>query len=282
MDASTSTLVGAEQRWAPVTWVAFVICALVGTTLLIAFWNAYALAFAIPWLMLTASNAIYVARHERPSVGMIPISVASLAPVATHCLLTGRLEGVPRGAMAALLLLSLFTVVLFAFWFARLHRTFAHASAVTDDAIIVVLGGAIRHGRPRRTLATRLDIATTLAKGHPQRTFVLSGGPVPKEGMCEADAMAAYLMERGISANQLLLERQAKNTRENMVFSLKLVKPLLGTRQTCVLTSDYHLYRAVHEGRRAGAEFVPLAAPTPLSGRLQQWCREVLTILSKG
>ncbi|MDO4537682.1 MAG: YdcF family protein, partial [Coriobacteriales bacterium] len=93
------------------------------------------------------------------------------------------------------------------------------------------------------------------------------------------EVMARYLLEQGIPREQLLVERQARNTRENIAFSLDLVNTQGKSGELCVLTSDYHLYRARTMGRSCGVDLSPIPAITPKRSRLQQWCREVLTIL---
>jgi hypothetical protein len=128
--------------------------------------------------------------------------------------------------------------------------------------------------------ALRLDVAFELTVDHPQRTLILTGGPLANGPGTEAEHMARYLIDKGLPSQQLLLEQQARNTRENISNSCVLATRESLSGQRCVLTSDYHLYRAVREGRAIGVELTPIPAPVPLPGRLQQWSREVLTILA--
>ena len=72
----------------------------------------------------------------------------------------------------------------------------------------------------------------------------------------------------------------ARNTRENIERSCELLDACAFGGQRCVVTSDYHLLRALFEAQQVGVALVPIAAPTPPGTALQQWCREVLTILA--
>lgn len=277
MSESTSTLAHTEKILAPLVWLVWVVCTLAGIALLWPQCEPLALA---TWLVLTGSNVVFFVRHRRVSVGMMPPAVASLAPAAASALTTKPLAPAVRGACLCTLVVACGIICLFAFWFARLHATYTRRSHVDDDAVIIVLGGAVVDGRPRPTLALRLDVAFELTVDHPQRTLILTGGPLANGPGTEAEAMARYLIDKGLPSQQLLLEQQARNTRENISNSCVLATRESLSGQRCVLTSDYHLYRAVREGRAIGVELTPIPAPVPLPGRLQQWSREVLTILA--
>lgn len=277
MSKSTSTLAHTEKILAPLVWLVWVVCTMAGAALLWPRCVPFALA---AWLVLAASNIVFFVRHRRVSVGMMPPAIASLAPAAASALVAKPLAPVARDACLLALVAACGVIFLFSFWFMRLHATYARRPHVDDDAVIIVLGGAVVDGRPRPTLALRLDVAFELAVDHPQRTLVLTGGPLANGPGTEAEAMASYLADKGLPIRQTLLEEQARNTRENIKYSCDLIDREGFSAQRCVLTSDYHLYRAMQEGRTIGVELVPIPAPVPLPGRLQQWSREVLTLLA--
>lgn len=58
--------------------------------------------------------------------------------------------------------------------------------------------------------------------------------------------MADWLMARGIPEDRLILEEQAKDTEENLGFSLTLLaeRGIDSTSNIAVVSSDYHLARA--------------------------------------
>lgn len=278
MDNGTSTLLGTEQRYAPVVLALCFACMVGGAMLL---WACPNLLAVMAWLALTASNVWYLVQHGRPTVGMMPVAVFSLAPASLTALCAPGMAGVRWWLCATLCVFSFGVMALFVAWFFRLRQTYAHRRHTCDNAMVIVLGGGVRNGLPRPTLARRLDVAAELCKEHAELMLVLTGGPLHNEPGTEADAMARYLVERGISRGRLLLERRARNTHENIVYGLQVVRATGRETQLCVLTSDYHLYRAVREGRGQGVELTPIPAKTRLSSRLQQWCREVLTIWAK-
>ena len=291
--ARGSTLEGSERRW---RGAAYAVCAAslaLGITFLACafptgalrpgtyLWVACTLAFATTH----ASNVTYLARHSgRPTIGMMPVAVASAGAAAAPLAASATGAAAPLRACAIVTLaLGVACVAVFGRLFAKMRATYANAPAPGEKSVLIVLGAAVRGGRPCQTLARRLDVAASLLLGHPDRVAVLSGGASAARPCepTEAEAMARYLRELGVPEAQLLLEPRAANTRQNMSFSLEVVRKAgLAKRQPCVVSNDYHLWRALRCARRQGVTLVPVAARTPRVSALQQWCREALTILA--
>lgn len=135
---------------------------------------------------------------------------------------------------------------------------------------IVVLGAAVRGDRVSATLASRLDAALGFWQQHPQMTLVVCGGQGPDEDISEAEAMALYFEARNVPAAQILHEDQSTNTRENLRFARQHlleqpgIDPLTADRDPVivVVTSNYHVFRAVLTARDSGLEASGLGAPT--------------------
>lgn len=278
----TSTLFAAERALRPLTYAAVATSAGVDAAALIVC-GPYAPAVVVAigcalGAAALASNLRYLAVHDgRTTFGMIPIALIGAFPAA----LVGSFS--PNDPLrlaciaSAAVLIALATFL--ALWFWRLWRVGHPAREVSPTAALIVLGGAIKKGRPCHTLQLRLDVAAKLWHESPTRTIVVSGGPIPSGTITEAEAMAIYLVERGVAGSSIVLEQHAKNTRENIRLSCALLDERGFAGQRCVVSSDYHLYRALRDGRSLGIELCPVAAPTPRGSVPQQWCREVLTIL---
>lgn len=234
---------------------------------------------ALVWVLLEGSDLWYLRLNGKPSIGMIPPAVVALGAAAATSLMDAGTNVWLRTICMALSMVGLAVAVLFTGWFSRLRSAYANPRPVPDDAVLVVLGCGVSNGRPRPTLRLRLDTAASTALSHPNAHLVLTGGPAPDGNGTEADIMASYLRERGVDEDRMLLERRARNTRENMAFAQELIASE-GLDGPCfVVTSDFHVYRALRQGREVGLELDALPATTPPSGLLQQWSREVLTIL---
>lgn len=123
------------------------------------------------------------------------------------------------------------------------------------DHDIIVLGSGLIGDRVPPLLASRIDRAIDqwhldVSSGHTSM-LIPSGGRGSDELRTEGDAMADYMVARGIPREAIVVEDRATNTDENLAFSTALV-PAGGTRSPVVVTSSYHAVRAADLCRRQG------------------------------
>ena len=76
--------------------------------------------------------------------------------------------------------------------------------------------------------------------------------------------MYEWLIAHNIPENRLILEENASNTLENIRFSLNNIRLIADTDNVSigVLTSDYHLCRALYIARNEDINVVGIAIPT--------------------
>lgn len=190
-----------------------------------------------------------------------------------------RLRALGRGG-ATTLTLSFAAIVatLGLSWLAVLGRATyvaARASHQAPDAdTALVLGLALRDGAVREDYALRLDRAhTLLQRKHARQLLLLGGRGEASAGISEAAAGRAYLLDKGVSAQQLRLEDRSRNTLEN----LRYARTLLGGRERVVLISNrYHLARCGSLATALGIDHVVCAAE-----REWQWRPAALWALLK-
>ena len=125
----------------------------------------------------------------------------------------------------------------------------------------VVLGLALENGGPTEDLMSRLEVAAAYWRQNPETTLILTGGNPDASGRTEAAVMRDILAERGVARERMILEDQAENTRENFQNTARLVDP---DEPVVLISSDYHMDRAVQTARRAGFSRV-LRLPAPSS-----------------
>ena len=153
----------------------------------------------------------------------------------------------------------------------RFPPTAAQRGPITG---IVVLGGSVslmdEPGRPQaepNQASSRLFVAAQLAEIYPSASILVSGGPiVPTTGRSEADAVAAILVRLGVAPTRILRERASADTYENARFSAAMVHPQRGQRWLLV-TSAFHMPRAVGAFRKAGFDVVAAPADWRANGR---------------
>lgn len=177
--------------------------------------------------------------------------------------------------------LTLWLVSLLWFW-AQLFSLGLQPAQVPAVQSIVVLGSGTLNGHPRPVLAARLDTAAELAKLQPAALIAVCGGVDWGEKESEAEIMARYLEQRhGIAADRLVQEKLSTE------LNLKLSRPLLAERGVAanapmaMVSSDFHLMRAMHIAKRRDlTDVYPVAAPTPLATRFNAWLREYFAMAS--
>ena len=151
----------------------------------------------------------------------------------------------------------------------------------TPCQYVIVLGAGLKGTEPSMILRERLNEAEAYMKANPEVICVVSGGQGPGEDMTEAACMRAYLTERGIPAERILLEDKATSTWENLAFSLDLMENVTGERPKTVgvLSSEFHLFRAGFTAKQMGLEIVTIPARTEkLSYRVNYFLREIAAV----
>ena len=128
--------------------------------------------------------------------------------------------------------------------------------------VLIVLGGQIDENGPMAILKDRLDEAYDYAEDNPDTVLIVTGGQGDNEPRPEAHAMRDYLADRGLDPARILVEDRSTNTHENMVFALELLPK--DTDRTGIVSSNYHMYRAIRLAKTAGIP-EPQAVPAPSS-----------------
>lgn len=122
-----------------------------------------------------------------------------------------------------------------------------------DAETVIVLGMALDKGMPNSDLAQRVGAASDYAKEHPQCIIIVSGGNAAEGRRSEAERMAALLEQDGIEKERIITEDKSADTRENFANCAKLADT---DSPTVIVTSSYHMARAVGLAREAGFKSV--------------------------
>lgn len=126
----------------------------------------------------------------------------------------------------------------------------------------IVLGSRVYDDGISSTLKKRLDRAAEYSEENPGTILVLSGGMAASDPVPEALAMYNYLSLKGIPDSRMIIETNAKTTAENMECSLFKIEEDLKERMVpppimiAVITSDYHIYRALRAAEKIYSEKV--------------------------
>lgn len=82
--------------------------------------------------------------------------------------------------------------------------------------------------------------------------LIPSGGQGYNETVSEARAMADYMLSKGIPEEKIIAEDASTTTLENLVNSKKIIDERGDGEYIALVTSNYHVYRALRHCRKIG------------------------------
>lgn len=130
---------------------------------------------------------------------------------------------------------------------------------------LIVLGCRVYGENPSLSLRERLDAAYEYLMAHPEAYCVVSGGQGPGEDISEAECMYRYLTEKGIDGTRIFKEDKSTSTRENIAFSMQVMKENELPADIAIATSEYHQYRVSLIAKGLGVR------NTAVSGKTAPW-----------
>ena len=89
---------------------------------------------------------------------------------------------------------------------------------------IIVLGAAVHGDTPSLSLVERMSAARDYMQTHPQTIAIVSGGQGSDENISEAEAMTAWLTDKGIDKSRIIAEDKATSTLENLENSFNIIR----------------------------------------------------------
>lgn len=114
---------------------------------------------------------------------------------------------------------------------------------------LIVLGAKVHpDGRLSHTLQYRCAAAAEAFQQGIAPTVIVCGGQGKDEPLTEADAMRAELVRLGVPERAILTEGISRNTKQNLENAKRLMERR-GYRRCAVVTSDYHVARALWTAR---------------------------------
>ena len=197
-----------------------------------------------------------------------------------YSLLTKKFPRKKRALKAAVFLLLFFTNGLIANESMRWWEVAAvPLAALAPHQVAVVLTGVTDSERePKDRVyfnkgADRILHPLQLYKLGKVKHILISGGSGRLVGKrhneSEADELAAILKLAGVPDSAITLENQSRNTRENAVFSAKILKQKFPGRSCLLVTSAFHMRRAAGCFRQAGVPVTTFS--TDFYGKPRRW-----------
>ena len=121
------------------------------------------------------------------------------------------------------------------------------------DFVIIHGAGLIDGDRVSKLLSERIDKAIEVYQKDPTPPILIpSGGKGSNEKLSEAEAMEKYILDKGIPADKIIKEDRSTTTFENLENSKAIIEASDGDKYTALVTSNYHVYRALRYARKIG------------------------------
>lgn len=149
---------------------------------------------------------------------------------------------------------------------------FSSRSSLKDGTDTVIVLGCHTIGMtPGKSLKSRLDVcygAVTEYDGDNELVIIVSGGKGKDETVAEGESMKAYLVNKGINEGMITTEVESHSTFDNLLFSKKILSDGQKTGSVAIISSEFHVPRALMIAKRLGyedifADVYSIAAPSP-------------------
>lgn len=205
------------------------------------------------------------------------IVLAFLAEGFLFCMKKNLFSRIPSWIRRTCLTAFSLLLALFLFLEIRIISDF-HPAINEQQDYLIVLGAQVYNGRVSTILKHRLDAAYDYLIENPDTKAIVTGGQGFNEPYPEAEGMAAYLINRGISPDRIIKEDKADNTVQNIEYSFAMIDP--ENDRICIVTNQFHVHRALLLAKKAGAHHLSgIGAPSDPLYLLNNMVRESAALI---
>lgn len=150
-----------------------------------------------------------------------------------------------------------------------------------EPQTIIILGAGLFGDKVPPLLAQRLDKGLAIYEKFNHRPIIIvSGGQGDDELISEAEAMARYLIDKGVPANSILLENKSRTTLENLIFSKQLMLAQgLEQDRVVLVTNSFHALRAGIYMKQVGLKGRSIGSRTAFYFLPSAWIRETAGLI---
>ena len=145
-------------------------------------------------------------------------------------------------------------------WVARAAsgRAYASVEEVPARSVAIVPGARVSKGQPAVHLRGRLQTALMLYQGGRVKKILVSGNEAADAS--EATVMSAWLRERGVAPDDILVDAGGSRTRDTM----NRAAGIFDVTDAVICTQDVNAARSVYLAEQAGIDAVAATVPSSL------------------
>ena len=161
----------------------------------------------------------------------------------------------------------------------------SHTDEDADVDAVIVLGAGLINNNPSLVLASRLNAAIRYTETRDDIPIIVTGGLGQGQNITEAEAMARYLIVRGVDEERIWKEEASTNSHENIRFAKEIMRAKginPENAKVAIVSNEFHLYRAKLIAEKAGFEAYGVTAETPgLHRKLIYYFREAFSLINE-
>ena len=157
---------------------------------------------------------------------------------------------------------------------ARIY-SFGNTNSDASADAAVVLGAAVWTANVSPVFRERINHGIDLYRSGKVKKLIFTGGQGNPGEPTESSAARRYALQRGIPADDILIEEKSHTTYENILYAKELADAN-GIRKVLIVSDPLHMKRAVVMAEDVG--FV--AEPSPTPSTRYQGLRSQLTLLA--
>ncbi len=151
-----------------------------------------------------------------------------------------------------------------------------HLPPVGEYDAIIVLGAQVKQdGTPSVALQRRMEAALESYNERPV-LMIVCGAQGPDEPRAEGDVMRDFMLDHGVPPSDVVAETASFNTRENLEYAQAILAEH-GLSRALIVSSDYHIPRALELCRQVGIEAYGKGSPSKPEYFLKNHLREGLS-----
>ena len=142
----------------------------------------------------------------------------------------------------------------------------AHTDEDRQVDAVIVLGAGLINDKPSLILEARLDAALAYLQTQEDIPVIVTGGLGQGQSITEGEAMARYLIARGLDETRIWKEEASTSTHENIKFAIEIMTENSMNAEkikVAIISNDFHLYRARLIAEKAGLDAIGVVAETP-------------------
>ena len=160
--------------------------------------------------------------------------------------------------------------IFFAMSLAMIYIGYFNLPVENKDYTMIILGAQTKNGKPSTMLKNRLDKGIEYRLQNNFEGDIIVCGKSP-----ESDIMKNYLVQNGVTEDQVILENLSTDTEENIYYASKIIEENTLSQDVIIVTDGFHQLRSYIIGNDKGLNVKNISSATPFLIMPSFWVRDM-------